>query len=75
MLEFHTGHLSELLKQKGLSEDEKRKIILTTTALNLIAVAVGKEGSNHKLSEEMHKLEDYVKLIDKAVSQAKVNNG
>ena len=36
MLQFHTGNLSELLKEKGLSEEEKKKIILTNTALILL---------------------------------------
>lgn len=56
--------LSELLDQKGITEDEQRKIIVTCTALNMIAVALTSEGSNHKLSEEMENLDKYVSKIE-----------
>jgi hypothetical protein len=42
--------LSELLDKKGETERDQSKII-TCAALNMIAVALATEGSNHKLTE------------------------
>ena len=58
---FHGSFfLSELLVKKGISEEEKRKIAVSSTALGMIAIAIGTEGNNHKLSEELENLDKYV---------------
>ena len=59
--------LSELLDKKGITEQEQTKIIVTCTALNMIAVALTSEGSTHKLSEEMDNLDKYVAKIEAVI--------
>jgi len=59
--------LSELLDQKGVTEEEQRKIIVTSAALNMITVALASDASNHKLSEEMENLDKYVSKIEASI--------
>ena len=60
----HMGLLMELHDRKNLSDERKQKISVTSAALNLITVAIGTEGSTHKLADEMDRLDDYVKKIE-----------
>ena len=61
--------LDILLDQKSMSVEEKRRIVATNTALDLIAVAISKAGSEHKLVEEMKNLSIYADAIYESLSK------
>jgi hypothetical protein len=56
-----------LLEEKGLSFEQRRRIVATATALDLIAVAVAPQASTHTLSEELKQLTQYVDSIESAL--------
>ena len=56
--------LSELLDKEDISEEERKRIIITSTALNMISIAVNTADSNHRLADEMNNLEKYVSQIE-----------
>jgi len=56
-----------LLGEKNVSPEQRRKIAATGAALDLIAVAVAQNGGQHKLSEEMARLSEYVSSIEAAL--------
>lgn len=53
-----------LLGDKGISQEQRRRIVATSCALDLIAIAVAQPGSQHRLSEEMDRLSEYVSNIE-----------
>ena len=57
-----------LLSDKNLSTASRRRIVATTAALDLVAVAISKDKSEHKLAEEMKNFPDYVDAIYSALS-------
>ncbi len=64
---FSAG-LEVLLDQKNLSIEERRRIVATNVALDLIATVVKKDGDGHALAEEMKNLSVYVDAIYDALS-------
>jgi hypothetical protein len=61
--------LEVLFEQKNISIEEKRRIVATNAALDLIATAVQQDGSTNKLSEEFKNFSTYVDTIYQALSQ------
>ena len=64
---FSAG-LEVLLDQKNLSIEERRRIVATNVALELIASVVKKDGAEHSLAEEMKNLSAYVEAIYDALT-------
>ena len=64
---FASG-LELLLDQKNITIEEKRRVLATNAALELVAVAIRKEGSTHSLSEEFSNLRKYSDAIYAALS-------
>ncbi|GAA3929007.1 hypothetical protein [Litoribacillus peritrichatus] len=64
-----TGELNVLLDQKNISIEEKRRIVATNLALGLISTAISKEGTDHKLADEMKNLPGYVDTIYQSLSR------
>jgi multisubunit Na+/H+ antiporter MnhC subunit len=67
MLSMKGAGVLGLLEEKGLTIEQRRRIIATATALDLIAVAVAPQASSHTLSEEMKQLSQYVDAIESAL--------
>ena len=65
---FASG-LESLLDQKNITIEERRRILATNASLELIAIAVNKEGSENKLSEEFNNFAVYVDAIYEALSK------
>jgi hypothetical protein len=61
--------LDVLLDQKAISVEEKRRIVATNAALELIAVAVQRDSATNKLSEEFKNFSSYVDAIYEALSK------
>lgn len=65
---FSTG-LEILLEQKNQSIEERRRIVATNAALDLIASVVKKDGNEHQLASEMQNLPAYVDVIYESLSK------
>lgn len=71
MLSIKGAGILGLLDEKNLSADQRRRIVATAAALDLIAIVVSHESSTHKLSDEMAQLSKYVDAIDAAIQRAR----
>ncbi len=58
----HTA-LDALLSDKSLSADARRRVVATSTALDLIALAMSKDKPEHTLADEMKNLPAYAEAI------------
>ena len=67
---FASG-LEVLLQEKNITVEEKRCGLATHAALELIAVAIGKDGSTHSLSDEFSNLPKYSDAIYAALSNGR----
>ena len=64
---FASG-LEVLLHDKNVSIESRRRIVATNAALELIAVAIQQEKSDHELSKEVKNLQTYTDAIVEAMS-------
>lgn len=71
MLSIKGAGILGLLDEKNLSADQRRRIVATAAALDLIAIVVSPQSSTHKLSDEMAQLSKYVDAIDAAIQRAR----
>lgn len=67
MLTFKNTGLLSLLDDKTLTASQRRRIVATAAALDLIAVAVAQQAATHKLGEEMKQFASYVDAIEAAL--------
>ncbi len=70
MSSYSPSNLLALLDEKKPYSHAQRKVIVTSAALELIAVAVATQGSNRSLSEEMANLGVYVSAIESSLKVA-----
>ncbi len=67
MVTFPTHGLGHLLNDKQLSADQRRRIIASSAAIDLIAAAISTQGTHHNLADEMENLSKYVAAIESAL--------
>jgi hypothetical protein len=66
-MSFNSSGVLALLAEKNVTPEQRRRITATATALDLIAVAVARPDSQHRLIDEMSRLSEYVQLIEAAL--------
>ncbi len=69
MMTFSAHGIDQLLSDKQLTAAQRRRIIVSSAALNLIATAISTQGTTHKLAEEMQNLSKYVEALDSALGR------
>ncbi|MFN3984933.1 MAG: hypothetical protein ACK4KV_05565 [Rhodocyclaceae bacterium] len=63
--------MADMLAEKNIAADQRRRLVAVSAALDMVAVAVGTQGTSHRLSEEMQNLDKYVKIIETAIQAEK----
>ncbi|MGB8700792.1 MAG: hypothetical protein WCD18_15350 [Thermosynechococcaceae cyanobacterium] len=71
LISFNSSGVLGLASEKNLSPEQRRRITATAAALDLIAIAVAVQGSQHKLSDEISRLSEYTDAIEASLQRKK----
>lgn len=68
---FDRGGLERLLEDKSYTAEQRRRIVATSIALDMIGNVVSAPNSTYKLAEEMQNLPKYVEAIELSMAARK----